>query len=852
MSRSGVTRHGLAGRFVAIAVSVLLLLGGIPADAVAVTDDVSASDFTSTDQIIVGWADAAAAESASEAGARTARVARVTAAAGEQATWLRTLAVGGDVYRFGIRLSPERIAATVGALRAQPGVAYVEPDWIEHAVASPPNDPYWTTPAPGQWDLSEGTTPTTYGIDLLGAWDTTLGTGVVVAVIDTGITAHPEFAGQTVAGYDFIGDLTTANDGDGRDADPSDPGDWCGTGTSSWHGTHVSGTIGALANNAIGIAGIAPSAKIQPVRYLGKCGGYSSDRVDAMVWASGGTVSGVPANATPARVINISAGGAGPCDSVSQAAVDSAVSRGTVVVVAAGNNNADASGYRPASCNGVITVAATDRNGVRASFSNYGSVVEIAAPGVLLWSTLNDGTTVPGSPTYARYSGTSMANAARCRRRGPHARREPRAHAGAGQHADAANGPPVRCWRLPAGLRIWDRRRCRGRRRRDLRRHVRLADPGPAPRHAGGQRPQRHLQLDGGPHLRGDRPRRGPRQRGRRHRQPDRHRADQPGLRGPHPDPTNNPTTSTLNFPLGDNRANGVTVALSATGTLSATYVGEGGPSSTTHLVFDVTGYFVPDASGATYVSLTPARLLDTRVGNGLSGTFSSTVARTFAVTGHGGVPANAVAVTGNLTVTGQTSPGFVALTPDPTNNPTTSTLNFPLGDNRANGVTVALSATGTLSATYVGEGGPSSTTHLVFDVTGYFVPDASGATYVSLTPARLLDTRVGNGLSGTFSSTVARTFAVTGRGGVPANAVAVTGNLTVTGQTSPGFVALTPDPTNNPTTSTLNFPLGDNRANGVTVALSATGTLSATYVGEGGPSSTTHLVFDVTGYFVP
>jgi hypothetical protein len=127
-----------------------------------------------------------------------------------------------------------------------------------------------------------------------------------------------------------------------------------------------------------------------------------------------------------------------------------------------------------------------------------------------------------------------------------------------------------------------------------------------------------------------------------------------------------------------------------------------------------------------------------------------------------------------------------------------------------------------------------------------------AGATYVSLTPARLLDTRVGNGLSGTFSSGVARTFTVTGRGGVPAGAVAVTGNLTVTGQTSPGFVALTPTPVNTPTTSTLNFPLGDNRANGVTVALSGTGTLSATYVGEGGPTATTELVFDVTGYFVP
>jgi hypothetical protein len=125
------------------------------------------------------------------------------------------------------------------------------------------------------------------------------------------------------------------------------------------------------------------------------------------------------------------------------------------------------------------------------------------------------------------------------------------------------------------------------------------------------------------------------------------------------------------------------------------------------------------------------------------------------------------------------------------------------------------------------------------------------GARYVSLTPARILDTRISLGLSGVFHSGVARTFAVTGQGGVPAGAIAVTGNLTVTEQTSPGFVALTPEPTNNPPTSTLNFPTGDNRANGVTVALSGTGTLSATYLGEAGPTATTQLIFDVTGYFV-
>jgi hypothetical protein len=251
---------------------------------------------------------------------------------------------------------------------------------------------------------------------------------------------------------------------------------------------------------------------------------------------------------------------------------------------------------------------------------------------------------------------------------------------------------------------------------------------------------------------------------------------------------------------------------------------------------------------GATFVPLSPARLLDTRVGNGLSGPFSAGVPRTFQVTGRGGVPSNATAVTGNLTVTEQTKAGFVFLGPDPVASPTSSTLNFPLADNRANGVTVALGTGGTLSATYAAVGGGS--THLVFDVTGYFVPNTSGATFVPLSPARLLDTRVGNGLSGPFSAGVPRTFQVTGRGGVPSDATAVTGNLTVTEQTKAGFVFLGPAPVASPTSSTLNFPLADNRANGVTVALSGSGKLSATYAAVGG--GTTQLVFDVTGYFVP
>jgi hypothetical protein len=239
--------------------------------------------------------------------------------------------------------------------------------------------------------------------------------------------------------------------------------------------------------------------------------------------------------------------------------------------------------------------------------------------------------------------------------------------------------------------------------------------------------------------------------------------------------------------------------------------------------------------------------VLDTRFDVGLSGPFSAGAPRTFQVSGQGGVPTTAVAVTGNLTVTQQSAAGFVYLGPDATASPTSSTVNFPTGDNRANNVTLALGPGGTLSATF----GYSGSTHLVFDVTGYFVTGGSGAMYVPLTPSRLLDTRFGNGLSGPFNANAARTFQVGGRGGVPGSTIGVTGNLTVTGQTREGAMYLGPDPIDYPSTSTLNFPLGDSRANGVTLALGNGGTLSGTFLpawGNGG----SQLIFDVTGYFLP
>jgi hypothetical protein len=207
-------------------------------------------------------------------------------------------------------------------------------------------------------------------------------------------------------------------------------------------------------------------------------------------------------------------------------------------------------------------------------------------------------------------------------------------------------------------------------------------------------------------------------------------------------------------------------------------------------------------------------------------------------------------AVTGNLTVVNSTSSWAVYLGPDPIANPSSSTINFSAGEIVANNVTVAVNPTGALSITYMGPAG--ATTDLVFDMTGFYADDlgaVDGNLYVPLTPARLLDTRVGNGLSATLSANVPATFQVTGRDGIPADASAVTGNLTVVNSTYSWAVYLGPDPVPSPTSSNVNFSAGQIRCNGLSVALSATGSLSATYISATG--NTTDLVFDVTGYFI-
>ncbi|MFK0006878.1 S8 family serine peptidase [Paenarthrobacter sp. NPDC090520] len=410
-------------RFVGIATAAVLIGGGFAAQP-ALADDrnilpsapqaLRSTPESSTDQFIVGIKDNSvqAARAAVEEAADNA-----ASKLGVSAQTVRDVATGGHVVKLDEALSAADAEKFAQSLRLDTNVAYAEPDAVMH-IASTPNDTLFND----QWDLWESQG----GMRMPFAWDYTHGEGVVVAVVDTGITRHPDLDANVLPGYDMIYTAVDGRDGDGRDPDPTDMGDWapageCAVGSpaenSSWHGTHVAGTIAAVGNNGRGVSGVAPGAKILPVRAMTFCGGYTSDIADSIIWAAGGVVSGVPVNPNPAKVINLSLGGVKACSATYQNAINFAHNAGAAVVVAAGNSNQPAADVSPANCQNVITVAASTRAGARAYYSNYGSTVDVTAPGgdmrtdptngVL--STFNTGTTAPADPAYAWAQGTSMA-----------------------------------------------------------------------------------------------------------------------------------------------------------------------------------------------------------------------------------------------------------------------------------------------------------------------------------------------------------------------------------------------------------------------------------------------------------
>lgn len=411
--RRGLSKILLITSVICFSLSAPAFAGQSEADVMTAISSQPSNQIT--DRVIVKYKSSSAiGQAASMSGAQMNVLSQ---RAGTGLRHIRRLATGAQLLQFENKQAGGRMADMISALMADANVEYAEPDVKMYRLAVPDDSRYNE-----QWQYFE----TTGGLNLPSAWDTSQGSGVVVAVIDTGYVPHADLAANILPGYDMISDQDIAQDGNGRDTDASDNGDWgpagaCYTGSpssdSSWHGTHVAGTIAAVTNNSNGVSGVAYNAKVVPVRVLGRCGGYTSDIADGMIWAAGGSVAGVPANANPAQVLNLSLGGGSSCSNTSQNAINIARSLGATVVVAAGNENTNASNSDPANCNGVIAVAATNRSGGRAYYSNYGAIVDVAAPGGDvtngsangILSTLNSGRTTPSTDSYAFYQGTSMA-----------------------------------------------------------------------------------------------------------------------------------------------------------------------------------------------------------------------------------------------------------------------------------------------------------------------------------------------------------------------------------------------------------------------------------------------------------
>lgn len=378
-----------------------------------------------TDRIIIKWR--ATAEATIAAGEVRQPVTRLAAVTGLRLQAVREVAPRLELLRLDQPLTAAALGQTLAELARNPAVEYAVADqrrW-PHAI---PNDAFFN----GQWFL-QATQPA--AIKATTAWDTTTGsTGTVVAVLDTGVRfEHPDLAradtaGKLLPGYDFIADdagsFAVANDGDGRDPDPSDPGDWidandiqsaeftdCPLTDSSWHGTRVSGIIGARSNNGIGVTGEAWNAWILPMRVLGKCGGFDSDIISAMRWAAGLTVAGVPANPYPAKVLNLSLGSDSACPQSYADVIAELATRGVLVVASAGNDGNAV--HAPANCSGVLAVGAIRHVGTKVGFSSLGPLVGISAPGgncvntgvgqpclFSIDTTIDTGLTGPSSSTY--------------------------------------------------------------------------------------------------------------------------------------------------------------------------------------------------------------------------------------------------------------------------------------------------------------------------------------------------------------------------------------------------------------------------------------------------------------------
>jgi serine protease len=401
---------------VRIVAGLALLIGGAAA---------LAHEQPPADQIIVKWRDGSSATAA----AVGTRMQKLGSSAGMRLQRKQQITADTDVLQLDHALERSDMNALLERMAADPNVEYAVADehrWA-HAV---PNDPLFAD----QWYFQSTEIAATRANQ---AWDVTVGSNMtVVAVLDTGVRfEHPDLlrasaGGKLLDGFDFIANTPFANDGDGRDADASDPGDFVTAAErtqapfnidacapqpgedhvdSSWHGTRVSSLIAALTNNGEGIAGTGWNTQILPVRVLGKCGGTDSDIITGMRWAAGISVPGAPVNPTPAQIINLSLGGSGACSAAYQQAVSEITARGVLIVASVGNDGQAVAA--PANCTGVLGVAGIRHAGTKVGFSNLGTDVGIGAPGgncvnqgppcvFSITAALNAGTTTPGASTY--------------------------------------------------------------------------------------------------------------------------------------------------------------------------------------------------------------------------------------------------------------------------------------------------------------------------------------------------------------------------------------------------------------------------------------------------------------------
>ena len=338
----------------------------------------------------------------------TQTVAEMSVVAAANLTFKRTASLGTQILNFSQTMSVADAQAIADRLMTMADVEYATPNVIIKPMLSP-NDPRFTDGT--QWALNGAIA----GANLPTAWDTTTGSNTVpIAIIDTGYTNHSDLPYTNFAtdGYDFISDPVAAGDSDGRDSNARDEGDYCTTDPSSWHGTAVMSIIGAITNNNSLMAGVNWHAKLIPVRILGRCGGTLGDLIDAIRWSAGLSVAGVPANANPAKVINMSLGATTACDSLTQAAIDDAHATGAVVIAAAGNEALPASTSNPANCNHVMAIASHDLSGDISYFSNYGDKVDLSAPGEAIYIATCSSTTTyncDNSVAVAIESGTSLS-----------------------------------------------------------------------------------------------------------------------------------------------------------------------------------------------------------------------------------------------------------------------------------------------------------------------------------------------------------------------------------------------------------------------------------------------------------